>query len=150
MLLCRVLFRFDSVRDYSHSLDDLFESLRPAYMARRHRYFAREAAVFAAILAEGIAAGEFVDGDPLAHAHTLLLATNALLPYSLSVHELGRREAVEEQAGRIADLLLDGLRARPLANRRDSRSSSRQARVAGKRRRWSEPRVKTVLMFGTL
>ena len=109
MLLCRVLFRFDSVRDYSHSLDDLFESLRPAYMARRHRYFAQEAAVFAAILTEGIAAGEFADGDPLARANALLLATNALIPYSLSVHELGRRATVQEQAGQIADLLLNGL-----------------------------------------
>ena len=41
MLLRRVLVRFDSVRHYSHSLDELFESLRPAYMARRARYFAR-------------------------------------------------------------------------------------------------------------
>src|SRR5262249_59311547 len=35
MLLTRVLFRFDSVKDYSQSLDDLLASLRPAYLARR-------------------------------------------------------------------------------------------------------------------
>lgn len=70
MLIFRVLFRFDSVRDYSHSLDELFESLRPAYMERRHRYFAQEAAVFSAVLVEGITAGEFVAGDPLTYAHT--------------------------------------------------------------------------------
>ena len=50
MLLVRVLFRFDSVRDYYHSIDEIFRSLRPAYMARRARYFAEEAAIFAAVL----------------------------------------------------------------------------------------------------
>src|SRR4051794_10734148 len=35
MLLLRVLFRFDSVRDYYQSLDDLLRSIRPAYMVRR-------------------------------------------------------------------------------------------------------------------
>jgi len=34
MLLTRVLFRFDSVRAYYQSRDDLFAALRPAYMAR--------------------------------------------------------------------------------------------------------------------
>ena len=48
MLLVRVLFRFDSVRDYYHGIDEIFRSLRPAYMARRARYFAEEAAIFAA------------------------------------------------------------------------------------------------------
>ena len=50
MLLDRVLFRFDSVRDYSHGLDELFASLRPAYLARRQAYFEAEAAVFADVL----------------------------------------------------------------------------------------------------
>src|SRR5215207_10413711 len=40
MLVERVLFRFDSVRGYSHGLDEVFASLRPAYLARRGRYFA--------------------------------------------------------------------------------------------------------------
>jgi AcrR family transcriptional regulator len=127
MLLCRVLFRFDSVRDYSHSLDDLFESLRPAYMARRQRYFAQEAAIFTEILSEGMAAGVFRRGDPTTQAHTLLLATNSLLPYSLSIEELGQREEVEARAGHIADLLLAGLQARAKAGkgRHTSHRSSR-------------------------
>src|SRR4051794_34085357 len=32
MLVLRVLHRFDSVRDYYHSLDDLLATLRPAYL----------------------------------------------------------------------------------------------------------------------
>jgi AcrR family transcriptional regulator len=109
MLLLRVLFRFDSVRDYHHSFDELFASLRPAYLARRQRYFDAEAAVFAAVLGEGRAAGVFACDDPLAAAQTLLLATNALLPSGLSVRELGKRSEIEAKTAHIADLLLTGL-----------------------------------------
>lgn len=109
MLLERVLFRFDSVHDYAHGLDELFAALRPAYLARRQRYFDAEAAVFAGVIDAGATAGAFRCQDPRAAAETLLLATNALLPYALSARELGRREDVEAKAGRIADLLLYGL-----------------------------------------
>jgi AcrR family transcriptional regulator len=113
MLLDRVLFRFDSVRDYSHGLDELFASLRPAYLARRGVYFAAEAEVFAGVVAAGHAAGDFHAPDPLAAAEGLLLATNSLLPYALSARELGERPAVAARAGRVADLLLFGLCRRP-------------------------------------
>jgi AcrR family transcriptional regulator len=109
MLVTRVLTRFDSVRDYSQSLDEMFETLRPAYLARRQRYFEAEAALFAAVLAEGRRLEVFAVGDVAAAAHTLLLATNSLLPYSLSARELGARAAVERNARRLADLLLVGL-----------------------------------------
>jgi AcrR family transcriptional regulator len=109
MLVERVLFRFDSVRDYSHGLDELFASLRPAYLARRGVYFAAEAEVFAAVLGAAHASGEFDAPDPLAAAEAVLLATNSLLPYALSARELGRRKDVEARVGRVADLLLFGL-----------------------------------------
>jgi AcrR family transcriptional regulator len=112
MLLERVLFRFDSVRDYYHGIDEIFRSLRPAYMTRRARYFGEEAAIFAAVLSEGSAAGAFECDDPDATATTLLLSTNALLPSSLSTRELGERAEVEARATRIADLLLRGLSPR--------------------------------------
>ena len=109
MLLTRILFRFDSVHDYSQSLDDLLASLRSAYLARRQRYFDAEAEVLAAVLREGRDAHMFTCEDVLATAHTLLLATNALLPSGLSARELGKRKDVQEKAARIADLLLNGL-----------------------------------------
>jgi AcrR family transcriptional regulator len=112
MLVTRVLFRFDSVKGYSQGLDDVLRALRPAYLARRQRYFDNEAEVIAEVLRDNRASGDFTPSDPLAAAHTLLLATNSLLPYSLSRRELGKRKEVEEQAGQIADLLLDGLRRR--------------------------------------
>jgi AcrR family transcriptional regulator len=109
MLVERVLYRFDSVRDYSHGLDELFASLRPAYLARRERYFAAESAVFADVLKAGHAAGELDAPDPPTAAETLLLATNSILPYALSARELGRRVDVEARVGRLADCLLFGL-----------------------------------------
>jgi AcrR family transcriptional regulator len=112
MLVTRVLFRFDSVKGYSEGLDDVLRALRPAYLARRQRYFAAEAALFADVLSAGREAGAFTLDDAPATAHTLLLATNSLLPYSLSPRELGKRPAVEERTLRVADLLLDGLRRR--------------------------------------
>jgi AcrR family transcriptional regulator len=133
MLLERVLFRFDSVRDYYHGIDEIFRSLRPAYMARRARYFAEEAAIFAAVLSGGRAAGAFALDDPEATATTLLLSTNALLPSSLSTRELGERSEVEARATRIADLLLKGLRARdPRDEPRRRPRTPRRPTVAGR------------------
>jgi AcrR family transcriptional regulator len=129
MTLERVLFRFDSVANYYHSIDEIFRSLRAAYMARRARYFAHEAAIFTRVLADGCAAGAFELDDAQAGAITLLLATNSLLPSSLSTRELGARAEVEACATQIVDLLLNGLRPRgrvPL-RRRGQRASARRA-----------------------
>ena len=60
---------------------------------------------------------------PEATAHTLLLATNSLLPYSLTARELGKREDVKQKALRIADLLLAGLRPRQTAPNPREKSS---------------------------
>jgi hypothetical protein len=100
------------VRNYYHSIDEIFRSLRAAYMARRARYFAEEATIFAKVLARGRDEGDFEVDDPEAAATTLLLATNSLLPSSLSTRELGERAQVEERAARIIDLFLIGLRPR--------------------------------------
>lgn len=109
MLLARVLFRFDSVQHYTESLSDLLAALRPGLLARRQRHFEEEAHLLAEVLREGRRAGEFQFREAQATAHTLLLATNALLPYSLSAHELGERADVAEETARIVNLLLHGL-----------------------------------------
>jgi hypothetical protein len=92
-----------------HHRPDCRAAGRPAHLARRKAYFDVEAAVFAEVLAAGAAGGEFDCPDPATAAETLLLATNALLPYALSARELGRRKDVEARAGRTADMLLYGL-----------------------------------------
>jgi len=113
MLSMRVMFRFDSVRDYYQGIDEIFRSLRPAYMARRARYFADEAALLAEVLEIGRDAGVLRFDDAKATAHLLLLATNSLLPSSLSTTELGERGEVEGRVEGIAELLVNGLRLGP-------------------------------------
>ncbi|HYO63657.1 MAG TPA: TetR/AcrR family transcriptional regulator [Pyrinomonadaceae bacterium] len=114
MLLTRVLFRFDSVQHYTQSINDVLAAVRPALLARREHYFREEAQIFAAVLAEGKREGAFDCGDVDTAAHTLLLATNSLLPYSLSTRELGERDEIKQKATRIADLVLKGLLRREL------------------------------------
>ena len=112
MLLERVLFRFDSVRDYHESLEDLLAVLRPAYLRRRAGYFLAEARVFAEVLLEGHRSGRLEAPEALRTAQALVTATNSLLPASLSAAELGSREGIEQEVIRVADLLLAGLLAR--------------------------------------
>ena len=128
MLAERVLFRFDSVRGYFHSIDEIFRSLRAAYMARRATYFQKEAMVFSRVLLAGRDAGELKVADPDACAQALLLATNSLLPSSLSTRELGRRSDVEERVVQIAELLVFGMSER-----------KQRAAIAGRARRQKGP-----------
>jgi AcrR family transcriptional regulator len=109
MLLARVLFRFDSVQHYTESLSDLLAALRPGLLTRRRRHFEEEARIIAEVLREGKREGLFELRDAASTARTLLTATNALLPYSLSARELGKREDVAVETARVVDLLLYGL-----------------------------------------
>ncbi len=111
MLITRVLLRFDSVQHYSKSLSELLAELRTNLLARRERHFDDEASIFARVLEEGARKQLFKFSDANATAHTLLLATNSLLPYSLSVKELGNREEIEQKICGLADLVLGGLSA---------------------------------------
>ena len=110
MLLLRVIYRFDSVQHYTESINQVMATIRPALLERRKQYFEAEARILAKVLTEG--RRDFVFKNALATARALLTATNSLLPYSLSPRELGERDALEQQTGLIADLLLTGLRRR--------------------------------------
>jgi AcrR family transcriptional regulator len=112
MLVLRVMFRFDSVQHYTESLSDLLAALRPGLLARRRRHFEEEAEVLAEVLREGRREGDFEFRDAAAAARTLLTATNALLPYSLSARELGVRAELEAEASRVVEMLLSGLLSR--------------------------------------
>jgi AcrR family transcriptional regulator len=109
MLVTRVLFRFDSVQHYTQSLNDLLAAVRPKLLSRRKHYFAEEAEIFASVIEEGNEADVFESESPIETAKTFLLATNSLLPFSLTTQELGERSEIEEKVGRVADLLLKGL-----------------------------------------
>lgn len=115
MLIERVIHRFDYACAHSASIDELLATLRPRLIERRAGYFRAEAAVIAVALAEARRDGTMDVEDPHEIAHSLVIATNALLPYSLSVHELGQRAEIARRVGSIADLLLRGLRTRRTA-----------------------------------
>lgn len=109
MLITRVMFRFDSVQHYTESISEVLRDLRSALLERRERYFAQEAELIATVLKEGQRARAFRASDPAKTARALVVATNALLPFSLSTRELGKRKDVEQAVQRIADLLVHGL-----------------------------------------
>jgi AcrR family transcriptional regulator len=110
MLINRVMTRVEHVREYRESLDGLFEAVRPTYMQRRRLAFEEETALISGLIQEGIGAGELASSNPVRDAETMLRATNAYLPYSLSVAELGDTEAIRQGVTAMAELLIRGLR----------------------------------------
>ncbi len=110
MLCERVLFRLDSVQHYSQGLNDMLAHVRAKLLELRRRHFEEEARIFAGLIKEGQASGAFADGDALDLARSLITATNSLLPYSLSVGELGERAEIAERVRKTAELLIRGLR----------------------------------------
>jgi len=110
MLVERVMHRFDYARPHSASLDELLASIRRPLLERRRGYFRAEARVFATVLEQGAAAGRFA-ADAAAAAPAFITATNSLLPYSLSVDELGRRDDILRRAEAVARLIVRGITA---------------------------------------
>jgi AcrR family transcriptional regulator len=110
-LMARVMTRFDDAQPYTESIDELLAALRPRVLEIRQRQHEAVAVVVAELLREGVRSGDFAElPDSLATARLLILATSSLLPYSLSVRELGERTMVEESARGLIALLLRGLR----------------------------------------
>lgn len=109
MLLLRVLFRFDSVQQYTESISEVLRDLRAPLLERRERFFEEEAKVFASVLRAGQRAGVFRPHEALPTGRALITATNALLPFNLSARELGKRRELESSVSRIADIVLRGL-----------------------------------------
>jgi AcrR family transcriptional regulator len=109
MLIARVMFRFDAAQNFREGLDELFRAMRKEFLVRRAQYHAAEACIFCEVLEAGCRSGELVAENCRAVAETLLLATNSLLPYSLSAVQLGNRDEIEAKAAGIADLVLKGL-----------------------------------------
>ncbi|MFM9874338.1 MAG: TetR/AcrR family transcriptional regulator [Fimbriimonadaceae bacterium] len=104
----RVLGRLRRVRDYASSLDELFEAVRPAYMGRRQAMFVAEQRLLFGLLDEGVESGVFRSGTR-EYASSMILATNALIPYSLSPEELGDEAEVLEKLTKMTDLLLSSV-----------------------------------------
>ena len=110
MIVLRITFRFDAVSHYSQSVYELLASLRNQLLARRRKYHTAEAKILAEVIKDGQKNNAFVKGNASELAHTFLLATNALLPLSLSTRELGKRKEIEKKATQVAKLLLKGIK----------------------------------------
>ena len=114
ILLARILVRFDNIQHLSVSLDEMFATMRPLILEHRQKCQANEGSIVSGVLEEGRAQGVFDFGDRSAAsvAHSLMLATSSLLPYSLSTKQLGERPEIEQKARALVDLLLNGLHRR--------------------------------------
>jgi hypothetical protein len=125
MLVERVMHRFDYARPHSSSLDELLASIRPRLLEHRLEYFHAEAHAIEAVIVEGVADGSFEVERSGAAAVAFVTATNALLPYSLSVEELGQRSEILRRADEIVHLLLRGIVAGPRAAQRSAGSTTK-------------------------
>lgn len=111
MLIARVMIRFESVASYSQSLNDLLSAVRHGLLERREAHFEREAKILTATLREGQKRNVIIAGSPARMARSLILATNSLLPYSLSPRELGDLRQIRKDAAEVAALLTRALTA---------------------------------------
>jgi AcrR family transcriptional regulator len=112
MLITRVMFRFDNVQHYAENIDEQLATIRPALLSRREKYFEEEAQIFAKVLQENKEQKVFFFEDAYYTAHSLIVATNALLPSSLKASELGNRQAVKERISQVSQILISGLSVR--------------------------------------
>lgn len=124
MLRQRVMGRFDYARRHARSLDAHLAAMRPALLERRAGHFDREARLLDRVVEEGRRAGTLPGAPPHA-GRALVTATNALLPYSLSVRELGHRARIARNTDEVVDLLLSGL-IRHDSIRRPSKTRNRR------------------------
>lgn len=105
-LVQRVMLRFDIFANHQRSMDEALAKLKCHLEERKKAFHAKEADLIAGIIQSGIAGGSFASADPADDGRSMIVATNALLPYSLRPEQLGDREFVESQARDLAKLLL--------------------------------------------
>ena len=109
MLVARVAVRIERVRDITQSLDSIFAEVRPAYMQRRWAYFEEEARMLAEVIREGQAINDFGLVDAEETAQLFVEATNAYIPYSLSLEELEQPGDLQGRIEKMAAILVAGI-----------------------------------------
>jgi len=112
ILVERVTSRFEYCRNAA-SIDEMLAALQKELVARKVQYHAEEAKAIVQVLAAGAKARELPECDSDAVAESMILATNAFLPYSLKASQLGSCEQLEEKVRRMAHLLVFGLQGLP-------------------------------------
>lgn len=125
MLIERVMHRFDYAKPHSSSIDDLLASIRTQLLRHRREHFMAERGALTTVIEEGCRQGDFEVAEPAAAAGAMVTATNALLPYSLSVEELGRRGEILRRTDEVIHLLLRGIVAGRSATRQGPGSATK-------------------------
>ena len=109
MTLERVLYRVEALKNHRQCLDENLSAMRLQLSERKAAYYEAEAEIFAVVLQEGIASGEFAPGDAKKIAHSLIYATNGFMPFSLTSNEIGDPEVVREKVLSVFELILNGI-----------------------------------------
>lgn len=111
ILVLRVMLRDAVFRRHRRSLDEALESLRGTLDAHRERFHRREASLIADLIEEALADGSArpADEPPAKLGETLVLATNALLPYRVRTEQVPGKKTIEHRARRVAALLVRAL-----------------------------------------
>jgi AcrR family transcriptional regulator len=108
-LVYRVMNRFDSIQRYAKSMDELFVTLRYELFKRRQKYQETEADILSLALDAGKNDGIFNIENIRDTAHSLLIATNGLLPSNLSPKDLDARSDIAFKLNNLVNLLIRGL-----------------------------------------
>lgn len=106
ILVRRVELRHDVFRRHRRSMDEALSTLRELCREKREKFHRREAELIAQLIRDGASKGEVYAIDPSVAGESMILATNSLLPYTLSPQQLGEMEAVMHKAANLADLLI--------------------------------------------
>lgn len=112
ILVHRIMKPFDRVRSYPESLDDLLAGIRPALLEAREKHHSEIARILTEVIDEGVRDGAIGRCDTGELAELMVLATNALLPISLSPGQLERRNEMERRINALADLLVRAIETR--------------------------------------
>jgi len=112
-LMTRVLARYDIFSRSGRSMEEVLETLKPNLWERRDQFHAFEAGILAQILTDGIADQTVRPLDSVRTAHSMVTATNDLMPYYRRPQQLGDRNLVEDRTRDLADLLCLAISERP-------------------------------------
>jgi AcrR family transcriptional regulator len=105
-VLYRLMTLFDLVNRYPHS-EDVIASILPEIVERLDRYVRRHGELLGQIVSEACSAGIFVSADP---ATTGQLLANLFEFMTPPYYRFNSRKSLEQFAGEVVDLVLNGLR----------------------------------------
>jgi len=117
ILLERVMHRFQYCNRNATSMDQMLAALKDELMTRKDVHHAKEAELLEQLLLDAGRSGELPLCDCKAAAQAMILATNALLPYSIRTTQLGSPEVIEQKVRDVASLLVLGLAGLPAVTR---------------------------------